>query len=219
MFRRNDESLTMANERVKYMTRANSFTKLAIATAISLGLVACGGEEAEKTTAVESSEASEVVTQSPDVSLKTSDEKYDGKIAKTGSPYIVSYRIIGTPVVGVPVVVELRIESNQGSQPLNLDYRINDATAMMLGESQPARVRMELAANESDFTQQVTIIPQREGRFYLNVSASFETVDGTMSTVTAIPIQVGTGTRELQPHGEVQLDENGEAVRVLDADS
>jgi hypothetical protein len=39
-----------------------------------------------------------------------------------------------------------------------------------------------------------------------------------MSTVTAIPIQVGTGSRELQPHGEVQTDENGEAVRVLSGD-
>jgi len=110
------------------------------------------------------------------------------------------------------------VESNQGTQPLNLEYRINDATSMVLGESQPATVRMEFAANESAFTQQVTIIPQREGRFYLNVSASFETADGTMSTVTAIPIQVGAGTRELLPHGEVQLDEEGNAVRVLTND-
>jgi len=89
---------------------------------------------------------------------------------------------------------------------------------MLLGESQPATVRMEFAANETAFTQQVTIVPQREGRFYLNVSASFETADGTMSTVTAIPIQVGTGSRELEPHGEVQLDEDGNAVRVLTND-
>ena len=104
------------------------------------------------------------------------------------------------------------------THPVNLVYRINDATSMMLAESQPASVRMEPAANETDFRQQVTIIPQREGRFYLNVSASIETESGTISTVTAIPIQVGTGTRELQEHGEVQIDENGEAVRVLSGD-
>ena len=78
--------------------------------------------------------------------------------------------------------------------------------------------QMEAAANETEFNQQVTIIPQREGRFYLNVSASYETEDGTMSTVTAIPIQVGTGARELQEHGEVQVGEDGEAVRVLTSD-
>ena len=77
---------------------------------------------------------------------------------------------------------------------------------------------MEPAANETQFRQQVTIVPQREGRFYLNVSASYQSEDGTTSTVTAIPIQVGTGARELQEHGEVQTDENGEAIRVLSSD-
>ena len=70
-----------------------------------------------------------------------------------------------------------------------------------------------------DNGMQVVVIPQREGRFYLNVSASFETEDGTLSTITAIPIQVGTGTRELQQNGEVELDESGETVRVLSNDS
>jgi hypothetical protein len=36
-----------------------------------------------------------------------------------------------------------------------------------------------------------------------------------MSSMMAIPIQVGSGGRELQKNGELQLDENGEAVRVL----
>lgn len=179
------------------------------------GLAACGSDKPEEQVATEV----DIATTAPDVGFKSADPELGGAIVTPGSPYRISYRIIGTPVVGTPVTVDLRVESSQGSQPLNLEYRINDATSMMLAESQPARVRLELAANESAFTQQVTIIPQREGRFYLNVSAYFETVDGTMSTVTAIPIQVGTGTRELQPHGEVQIDENGEAVRVLDGDS
>ena len=189
------------------MTPLNSFRNLAIAAVASIGLVACGGEETV-----------EVATSGADASAKPSVDNYVSTVVKPGSPYSVSYRIIGTPIVGSPVTVELQVESNQGTQPLNLEYRINDATSMVLGESQPATVRMEFAANESSFTQQVTVIPQREGRFYLNVSASFETADGTMSTVTAIPIQVGTGTRELQPHGEVQLDEDGNAVRVLTND-
>ncbi len=186
------------------MTRLNSFKNLAIVAVAAIGLSACGGEETVA-----------VATSSVDASVKPSVGSYVSTVVKPGSPYSVSYRIIGTPIVGSPVTVELQVESNQGTQPLNLEYRINDATSMVLGESQPATVLMEFAANESSFTQQVTIIPQREGRFYLNVSASFETADGTMSTVTAIPIQVGTGPRELLPHGEVQLDEDGNAVRVL----
>jgi hypothetical protein len=198
----------MAKEWMDNMTPLNSFRNLAIAAVTSIGLFACGGEE-----------TSEMATSNTDASVEAGADTFVSIVAKPGSPYTVNYRIIGTPIVGSPVTVELQVESNQGTQPLNLEYRINDASSMVLGESQPATVRMEFAANESAFTQQVTIIPQREGRFYLNVSASFETADGTMSTITAIPIQVGTGTRELQPHGEVQLDEDGNAVRVLTNDS
>ena len=62
---------------------------------------------------------------------------------------------------------------------------------------------------------QATIIPLREGRLYLNVSASIETEEGTMSTVTAIPVQVGEGGREVEENGTLSTDENGEAIRSL----
>jgi hypothetical protein len=201
----------MAEYKVIDMTRAKT---LAVFTIAMFGLAACGSDTAEEPVATEV----EDLSSAPDARIKSVDPELDGAVVTPGSPYRVSYRIIGTPIVGSPVTVDLRVESNRGAQPLNLDYRINDATSMILAESQPASVRMELAGDDAAFTQQVTVIPQREGRFYLNVSAYFETVDGTMSTVTAIPIQVGTGSRELQPHGEVQTDENGEAVRVLSGD-
>jgi hypothetical protein len=201
------ELLRLVND----MTRAKI---TAISTIAVFGLAACGSENAEEQVADEV----EVMSVAPDASTKSGDPELAGAVVTPGSPYRVSYRIIGTPVVGSPVTIDLTVEPSRGSQPLNLEYRINDATSMLLAESQPASVRMEPAGADAAFTQQVTIIPQREGRFYLNVSAYFETVDGTMSTVTAIPIQVGTGSRELQPHGEVQLDEDGNAVRVLTND-
>jgi hypothetical protein len=201
----------IAEYKVIDMNRAKT---MAILTIAMFGLTACGSDKTEEQVATEV----EVARAAPDASIKSGDPELGGAVVTPGSPYRVSYRIIGTPVVGSPVTVEIQVESSRGAQPLNLEYRINDASSMLLAESQPASVRMEFAANETAFTQQVTIVPQREGRFYLNVSASFETADGTMSTVTAIPIQVGTGTRELQPHGEVQLDEDGNAVRVLTND-
>ncbi len=182
---------------------------MAIFTVALFALAACGTEKAEE------KGVEEVADTAPDVSYKSDDPQLGGAVVTPGSPYRISYRIIGTPVVGSPITVDLEVESAAGSHPVNLEYRIRDASSMMLAESQPASVRMEPAANENVFKQQVTIIPQREGRFYLNVSASFETENGTQSTVTAIPIQVGAGTRELQENGEVQVDENGEAVRVL----
>ena len=184
----------MCEELVMKMTLAKY---LAISAITMIGLSACGGEEAK-----EPAVAAEV----------------DGAVTKPGSPFSISYKIIGVPIVGSPLTINLRIASALGARNVTLSYRITDASAMVLAESQPASVLMEQAANEESFTQQVTIIPQRDGRSYLNVSASFETENGTMSTVMAIPIQVGTGTRELQEHGVVELDEDGEAVRVLTSD-
>jgi hypothetical protein len=201
----------MVDDKVKDMMRAK---RLVILTIAIMGLAACGSDEANEQATGEV----EVANAALEVSKKSGDPELGGAIGTPNSPFRIDYRIIGTPVVGSPVTVDLRVVSSQGSQPLNLEYRINDATSMMLAESQPASVRMEADGNDAPFTQQVTVIPQREGRFYLNVSAYFETADGTMSTVTAIPIQVGVGSRELQPHGEVQIDENDEAIRVLTGD-
>ncbi|MCH9004521.1 MAG: hypothetical protein IH838_04430 [Proteobacteria bacterium] len=200
------------------MIPAKTLMNLAIAVAVMFALTACGGEDSEPTGADEQAETLDKATLAPAAGSKPSNDKYDDTVGKPGSPFRISYRIVGTPIVGSPVTVDLRVASLLGSRPVQLEFRINDASSMMLAEAQPASVRLEPAANETAFRQQVTIIPQREGRLYLNVSASFETEDGTMSTVTAIPIQVGSGTRELQEHGEVQLDENGEAVRVLTND-
>ena len=187
---------------------------LAISAIAIIGVAACGGEQAE-----EPAVAAEVDLQktAPQVTFKPS-AGYDGTVAKTGSPFSISYKIIGAPIVGSPLTINLRVASALGARSVTRSYRITDASAMVLAESQPASVLMEQAANEESFTQQVTIIPQRDGRSYLNVSASFETENGTMSTVMAIPIQVGSGTRELQEHGVVELDEDGEAVRVLTSD-
>ena len=184
---------------------------LAISAIAIIGVAACGGEQAEEPAVAAEVELGKTA---PQVTFKPSAE-YDGTVAKPGSPYSMSYKIIGTPIVGSPLIINLRITSALSARAVTISYRINDASAMMLAESQPASVLLEPAANEDSFTQQVTVIPQRDGRLYLNVSASFETENGTMSTVMAVPIQVGTGGRELLEHGVVELDEDGEAVRVL----
>jgi hypothetical protein len=189
-----------------------SFTKMAIFTIALFALAACEREKSEEKTV---NDVSVEVLPDAELGLKTQDPVLGGAMVTPGSPFRITYTIIGTPVVGSPVTVDLQIESVTESQPVNLEYRIRDSSSLMLADSQPAQVRMEPAANERVFKQQVTVIPQREGRFYLNVSASFETKEGTRSTVIAIPVQVGSGTRELQENGEVQVDEKGEAVKVL----
>jgi len=89
---------------------------------------------------------------------------------------------------------------------------------MQLPESQSMTVSISPSDNEGRGAQQVTVIPLREGRLYLNVSAAFETESGSVSSVTAIPIQVGPAApRVILENGTVTIDENGELIRTMPA--
>lgn len=162
--------------------------------------------------------ASEVVAESlaakaPEVASKPG--LAGGQTTKLHGPVSISYKIIGAPIIGQPVAVDLQVVSNVGAQAITLTYRINDTTAMQFPEAQPPSVSMAATNSAEPQTQQVRIIPLREGRLFLNVSASIETDGGTISTVTAIPIQVGSAARQQQQNGTVTVDEKGEAIRVL----
>ena len=172
-------------------------------------LAACGGAEQGS----ESPATVDVANNAPEVSFTPSSDF--AAASKPGGPVSVGYRIIGQPVVGQPIAIEIRLLTALGTQPINVGYRINDASAMQLAESQPSFITVSPVANEDSTTHQVTIVPLREGRLYLNVSASVETEEGTMSTVTAIPVQVGEGGREVEENGTLDTDENGEAIRSL----
>ena len=165
----------------------------------------------------------EAVTSAGDVAVadKTTVEKekpmapWDGKVAKPGAPFSVNYRIIGTPVVGAPLSIDLRVTSALGQPAVDLSYRIPDETAMTLHEAQPADLVAEFAANEDFVDQRITIVPQREGRLFVNVGVAMDTESGRASTTIAIPVQVGQGARELEEHGELGTDEEGESIRIL----
>ena len=188
--------------------RKTFVTSFAIAILVS----ACGNGSVDQTA---DPEGADVATTPPSVTFTP--ENDDAATGKPSGPITISYRIIGKPIVGKAVAIDLRIASTLEDQPYNVSYRINDTTAMRLPESQPARVAVVPNVGEDFSLQQVVVIPLREGRLYLNVAAEFDTGDGSMSTVTAIPIQVGSGARELQENGIVTMDENGEPIRSLPA--
>lgn len=135
--------------------------------------------------------------------------------SKAGAPFSISYRVIGTPVVGSPVSLELQLSSAYGSVPVEIAYQINDETALELPEAQPRLLTLEAAANQSVFSERVTVVPLREGRMYINVSAAVETEDGRTSTVISIPLHVGDVDTGLVEQGDLQTSEDGETTRVL----
>ena len=98
--------------------------------------------------------------------------------------------MIGSPIVGKPVAIDLQIEATDASQPLTLSFRINDTTAMRFPEAQPSSVTLAPAGDGRASTQQVRVIPMREGRLFLNVAASVANGEGSLSTAMAIPLTV-----------------------------
>lgn len=182
---------------------------ICLAAAASIVLAACGsGENGEQAAAVETTDGIEQVA-------RQKNSEGSGIPAKAGSPFSISYELIGTPIVGSPLTLNLTIASAFGPTPVEISYRVNDSTALMLHEAQPESLQAEMTMNETSIEDRVTVIPQREGRVYLNVEAGVETTEGRISTTMAIPIHVGAVDTSLVEHGELETNEDGETTRVL----
>ena len=171
-----------------------------IILAVSLFVAACGEDAAESTAQAESP-----------VGLP------GDFTAKPQGPVTIDYRIIGTPIVGQPLAIDIEVSSLVGEQTISLSYRINDSTAMELTEAQPAEVSLVSSATGEPSLQQVRLTPLREGRLFLNVSASVPVDGGMISSSIAIPIQVGAAPREPVSNGTITNDEQGAAIHSLPA--
>ncbi len=175
----------------------------------SIALSACGADEdIDQAATALSADSAEQVVQKPG-------SQKSGMQAKAGSPFAITYDLVGTPIVGSPVTLNLKIASAFGPTPVEISYRITDSTALMLHEAQPETLHAEMTMNETFIEDRVTVIPQREGRVYLNVEAGVTTAEGRISTTMAIPIHVGAVDTSLVEQGELETNEDGETTRVL----
>lgn len=177
-------------------------------------IVALGGcnRQAETNDSANAADIGE--TAKPAAAVKS--DKYDGTVGKVGAPFRLSYRVVGTPIVGSPLIIDLKVASTMGPRPVTLSYAMRDPAAILFAESQPRSVRLSPADNEVDLEQQLSIVPQRDGRLYVNVTATIDDGDNSSSTTMAIPIQVGVGSRDMEENGELGVDEDGEAIRILE---
>ena len=88
---------------------------------------------------------------------------------------------------------------------------------MTFPESQQRTMSLAFEGEERLAGQRVTVVPAREGRLFLNVTAQMQSDTGSLQTVIAVPIQVGAAPRQLQENGVVTTDDNGELIREMPA--
>lgn len=136
---------------------------------------------------------------------------------KPSAPITMSYEILGNPIVGQPVAINVYVRSTSGSQPVTLQYSINDSSALTFQAGQVERLQLTARAEKTDSQQQLAVVPQREGRLYINVSAEILTPDGSMIKSMAIPIQVGSAPQKPEINGELVEGPDGETVISMPA--
>ena len=177
---------------------------LYIPTLVVLALAGCGGpKDVEAPAATAKDTPANVAAQTP---------------SSPGNLFRLDYEIIGTPVVGSPVSVDLAITSLIGDEPVDLAFRIPDATALTMDAAQPRDLRRTPSPDDRTIRERVTVIPQREGRLFINVSVSRTDDAGSLMSAISIPIHVGNVDTSIREQGELQTNEDGETTRVLTSD-
>lgn len=175
-----------------------------------LALVVAGCNSADQ-------ESARKAAASPEVAAKVNNELPVRSPGKPGAPITIAYTVLGTPVVGQPVAIEVRVSTSLSEAPVRVSYFVNDVESMRFPESQARTIELSAPADESYAARQVTVIPLREGRLYLNVTAEVETSAGRMLKTMAVPIAVGQGAADPVLNGELRETADGETVISMPA--
>lgn len=111
-------------------------------------------------------------------------------VEEDGAPISFRYNVNGNPVVGKPVSVSLTLRTPVEDRPITLTYRAPEAGSLEFPESQSSSIEVLPIGDAERRPLQVTVIPQRDGRVFLTVSANMETDTGAVMRSISIPLQV-----------------------------
>ena len=137
----------------------------------------------------------------------------DGEAPTTGAPLAgetastpvtLDYRLVGNPVVGKTVGIEIRVDTPVTDRPIELEYRVPEANSIQFPDAQPQTVQLVSLAGAELRPQTVNVIPQRDGRVFLTVTARLETDKGAVRKSMSVPLQVARAPLELSEAGAEQ---------------
>ena len=136
---------------------------------------------------------------------------YPRSPGKPTAPVEIDYRLLGTPAVGQPLQIEVRVSSRvQGSRAV---ARLHPGPALRLESS-----ALLQATGEDGMQRVIQITPQQGGRAYLSVHAEVE-VDGIIQgRSVSIPILVGDASGTAPTPGLLTTDAAGAAIISMPAD-
>jgi hypothetical protein len=123
---------------------------------------------------------------------------------KIGNGVVLGYRLDDTPQVGKPLIVYISINSPA-------DAQVTPTVREGLLLSNPNQVMLSKAGLSTEHS--VTLVPQSEGRFYLNLLS----VANGHGAASGIVIQVGNKTTQMKAAGKVQTNSAGERIVVMPA--
>tara|TARA_B100000902_G_C27105105_1_gene810743 strand:+ start:147 stop:629 length:483 start_codon:yes stop_codon:yes gene_type:complete len=108
------------------------------------------------------------------------------------SAFEIKYDIQGKPIIGQAVSVKLIFDGSLESEQIQIEFKIEDPSSMIFSDAQVEKINLQYnqIKNDSIFIQNVSIIPQKTGRIFLNVILSYEIKSGIVSIMKAIPIYV-----------------------------
>ena len=184
-----------------------------VALTVLLGLGACNEESKDSASA----ESAPVVAVSKPAAAAIAAGGSSTSPGKPSAPISMEYEILGNPIVGQPVAINVQVRSTSGNQSVTVQYSINDSSALVFQPGQVRSLQLTANAEKTASQQQLAVVPQREGRLYVNVSAEIQTPNGSMIKSMAIPIQVGSAPEKSEINGELVEGPDNETVISMPA--
>lgn len=146
---------------------------------------------------------------------------YQYQTIKLKPPVSIEYQVIGQAQIGQPLQISIIASSAVTDSPVRLRYQSVNADSLSLMPGQDGQQSFQLSANTDNTrmvgTRTILVVPQQEGRSFINVVAEIDTPDGIMTTSQAIAIQVGNQRPEKKINGTLSTDQNGEGIISMPA--
>ena len=174
----------------------NRFLNAAISIAFvaTFSLAACqGGSDAAGNAVIQPDSTASVGSSRP--GQGTTPGANQASPEKISVPISIDYSIMGNPIVGKPIAINIDISSPINDRAMLVHYRVNEFGSLIFPDTQVESVSLLPLGDATVRTQQVTVVPQREGRVYLVVSVEIETDGGMLLKSMSIPIQVRRAPR------------------------